>query len=129
ESRRAVFVRYLQAYREVVDWMYADKAAVKAFADWARVPEAIARLAPEDYYPKNNVLPDRIEGLDLAMADAVSFKYIATPLSKEQLATLILFPSSSCCGGITISPSSDNRCRLRPFRCPGSISTAAHSRR
>jgi NitT/TauT family transport system substrate-binding protein len=92
ESRRAVFVRYLQAYREVVDWMYADKAAVKAFADWARVPEAIARLAPQDYYPKNNVLPDRIEGLDLAMADAVSFKYIAAPLSKEQLATLILVP-------------------------------------
>jgi len=92
ESRRAVFVRYLQAYREVVDWMYADKAAVKAFADWARVPEAIARLAPEDYYPKNNVLPDRIEGLDLAMADAVSFKYVAMPLTKEQLATLILVP-------------------------------------
>ena len=92
ESRRAVFVRYLQAYREVVDWMYADKAAVKAFADWAHIPEAIARLAPEDYYPKNNVLPDRIEGLDLAMADAVSFKYIAMPLSKEQLATLILVP-------------------------------------
>ena len=92
ESRRAVFARYLQAYREVVDWMYADKAAVKAFADWARVPEAIARLAPQDYYPKNNVLPDRTEGLDLAMADAVSFKYIAAPLSKEQLAALILVP-------------------------------------
>jgi hypothetical protein len=53
----------------------SDKAAVKAFADWARVPEAIVRLAPEDYYPKNSVLPDRIEGLDLAMADTVSFKY------------------------------------------------------
>jgi NitT/TauT family transport system substrate-binding protein len=65
---------------------------VNAFADWARIPEAIARLAPEDYYPKNNVLPDRIEGLDLAMADAVSFKYIAAPLSKEQLAALILVP-------------------------------------
>jgi hypothetical protein len=50
-------VRYLQAYREVVDWMYADKAAVNAFADWVRIPEAIARLAPEDYYPKNNVRP------------------------------------------------------------------------
>ena len=92
ESRRAVFARYMQAYREVVDWMYADKAAVKAFADWARVPEAIAKLAPEDYYPRTSVLPDRIEGLELAMADAVSFKYIAAPLTKEQLATLILVP-------------------------------------
>ena len=92
ETRRSVFVRYLQAYREVVDWMYADKAAIKAFADWARVPEDIARLAPEDFYPKNNVLPDRIEGLDLAMADAVTFKYIPAPLTKDQLAVLIQVP-------------------------------------
>ena len=92
EARRAVFVRYLQAYREVVDWIYSDKAAVKAFADWAHIPEAIAALAPDDYYPKNNVLPDRIEGLDLAMADAVSFKYITRPLTKDELATLIQVP-------------------------------------
>jgi NitT/TauT family transport system substrate-binding protein len=92
EARRPVFVRYLQAYREVVDWMYSDKAAIKAFADWARVPESIAQLAPDDYYPKANVLPDRIEGLDLAMADATSFKYIPAPLSKDQLAKLILVP-------------------------------------
>jgi NitT/TauT family transport system substrate-binding protein len=92
ESRRPVFVRYMQAYREVIDWMYSDKAAVKAFADWARIPEAIARLAPDDYYPKNNLLPDRIEGLDLAMADAITFKYMAAPLSKEQLDKLVLVP-------------------------------------
>jgi len=92
EARRPVFVRYLQAYREVVDWMYSDKAAVKAFADLAHIPEAIATLAPDDYYPKNNVLPDRIEGLDLAMADAVSFKYITRLLTKDELATLIQVP-------------------------------------
>ena len=92
EARRPVFVRYLQAYREVVDWMYSDRAAVKAFADWARVPEAIARLAPDDYYPKNNVAPDRIEGLDLSMADAVAFKYITAPLSKDQIDRLVLVP-------------------------------------
>jgi NitT/TauT family transport system substrate-binding protein len=92
EANRPVFVRYLQAYREVVDWMYSDKAALKAFADWAHVPESIAQTVPEDFYPKNNVLPDRIEGLDQAMADAVSFKYIAAPLSKDQLAKLVLVP-------------------------------------
>jgi len=92
EARRPVFVRYMAAYREVVDWIYSDPAGVKAFAAWAHVPEAIARLAPDDYYPKNNVLPDRIEGLDLAMADAVRFKYIPAPLTKEQLSQLILVP-------------------------------------
>jgi hypothetical protein len=37
-------------------------------------------------------LPDRIEGLDLAMADAVTFKYISAPLSQDQLAKLVLVP-------------------------------------
>ena len=92
EARRALFVRYLAAYREVVYWIYADPAAAKAFAAWAHVPEEIARLVPEDYYPKNNVLPDRIEGLDLAMADAVAFKYSPAPLTKEQLAVLVQVP-------------------------------------
>jgi hypothetical protein len=58
----------------------------------AHIPEAIATSAPDDYYPKNNVLPDRIEGLDLAMADAVSFKYITRLLTKAELATLIQVP-------------------------------------
>jgi ABC-type nitrate/sulfonate/bicarbonate transport system substrate-binding protein len=92
EANRPIFVRYLQAYREVVDWMYSDKAAIKAFADWAHVSEAIAATVPNEFYPKNNVLPDRIEGLEQAMADAVAFKYIAAPLSKDQLAKLILVP-------------------------------------
>ncbi len=92
EANKPVFVRYLQAYREVVDWMYRDNAALKAFADWAHVPELIAKTVPDDFYPKNNVLPDRVEGLEQAMADAVSFKYIAAPLSKDQLAKLVLVP-------------------------------------
>jgi NitT/TauT family transport system substrate-binding protein len=92
EARRPVFVRYMQAYREVAEWMYSGEPAIKAFATWAKVPEAIARLAPEDYYPKANVQPDRIEGLDLAMADAVAFKYIPAPLTKDQLATLLQVP-------------------------------------
>jgi NitT/TauT family transport system substrate-binding protein len=91
-ERKPVFLRYLAAYREVVDWMYSDPAALKAFADWAHVPEALARQIPGDFYPKENVLPDRIEGIDLAMADAVSFKYISAPLAKDQLASLLLVP-------------------------------------
>jgi NitT/TauT family transport system substrate-binding protein len=92
EQRKPVFLRYLAAYREVIDWMYSDPAAIKAFADWAHVPLSLAKRIPEDYYPKNNILPDRIEGLDLAMADAVAFKYIAAPLSPDQLAQLLLVP-------------------------------------
>jgi len=50
------------------------------------------RLQRADYYSKRNVRPDRIEGLGLAMADAVSLKNIALPMSKDELATLIQVP-------------------------------------
>jgi NitT/TauT family transport system substrate-binding protein len=92
EERKQVFIRYLEAYREVIEWMYSDEAAVKAFAGWARVPPPIAKIVRDDYYPKNNVLPDRIEGIEPLMADAVSFKYITAPLSQDQLARLLLVP-------------------------------------
>ena len=92
EARRSIFVRYLAAYREVIDWMYADDAAVGAFTQWAHVNPAIAKTIREDFYPKKNILPDRIEGMDAVMADAVAFKFIAAPLSKDQLAALILVP-------------------------------------
>ena len=92
ETRKPVFIRYLAAYREVVDWMYSDPAALKAFAEWAHVAERLAGQIPGDFYPKKNVLPDRIEGIDFAMADAVSFKYIPAPLTQEQLGKLVLVP-------------------------------------
>ena len=91
-ARKPVFIRYMQAYRQVIDWMYSDPAALKAFADWAHVSEALAKVVATEYYPKNNVLPDRIEGIDASMADAVAFKYISAPLTKEQLTELILVP-------------------------------------
>ena len=92
QAHKPVFIRYLQAYREVIDWMYADEQGYKAFAHWAHVPEAFGKLVRDEYYPKKNVLPDRIEGLDLAMGDAIAFKYISAPLTSEQLANLILVP-------------------------------------
>ena len=91
-ARKPVFIRYMQAYRQVIDWMYSDAAALKAFAEWAHVSEALARVVATQYYPKNNVVADRIEGIDASMADAVAFKYISAPLTKEQLAELILVP-------------------------------------
>ncbi|TMJ31275.1 MAG: ABC transporter substrate-binding protein [Alphaproteobacteria bacterium] len=92
QARKSVFVRYLAAYREVIDWMYAGDAGVEAFANWAHVAAPIAKIVPIEYYPKQNVLPDRIEGIEPLMADAVKFKYLTAPLSKDQLAKLLLVP-------------------------------------
>ena len=39
-----------------------------------------------------NLDPDRIDGMTGIMADAVTFKYISAPLTKQQLGELIQIP-------------------------------------
>ncbi len=92
ESRKAVLDRYMQAYRETIDWMYSDPAAIKLYAEWLKIPELIARRTRDGFFPKAALDPDRIVGLDTIIVDAVALKYTPAPLSKEQLAQLIQIP-------------------------------------
>jgi NitT/TauT family transport system substrate-binding protein len=85
ESKPDVFRRYMQAYRETLDWMYADPQAIKAYAEWAGISESIARMTRDEFIPKDLALPDKISGLDAAMADAVTYKFLTKPLSPEEL--------------------------------------------
>jgi NitT/TauT family transport system substrate-binding protein len=91
-QRRDVFVRFMRAYREALDWVYATPEGLKAYAEWARISEATARRALDEFLPKSAVDPDRISGVDDVMADAVRFKYIPAPLTKAQLDELIQIP-------------------------------------
>jgi NitT/TauT family transport system substrate-binding protein len=92
KNKREVLARYLQAYRETVNWVYADPAALKIYSDFAKVPESVSRRMRDDLMPKEDLNPDRLSGLDGLMADAVSFKYIPAALSKEQVGELFLIP-------------------------------------
>jgi NitT/TauT family transport system substrate-binding protein len=92
DARPDVFARYVQAYRETVDWMYAGEEPLKMYAEFAGVPPEIARQVREKFFPKSLLVPDRVSGVDAQMADAVTFKYLAEPLTREQLAELIRIP-------------------------------------
>jgi ABC-type nitrate/sulfonate/bicarbonate transport system substrate-binding protein len=92
QSRKAALERYLRAYRETVDWMYSDPAALKHYAEFVGISDAMAKRSRDDFFPKAALDPDRVVGLDVIMPDAVSLKYVAAPLSKEQLAELIQIP-------------------------------------
>jgi NitT/TauT family transport system substrate-binding protein len=52
ERRKDVFVRYMRAYREGLDWLYADPAALTAYAQWAGTSERIARRLRDEFLPK-----------------------------------------------------------------------------
>jgi NitT/TauT family transport system substrate-binding protein len=80
----------MQAYRESIEYMYSDNPQViKDYAEFAGIPEDIARRARDEFFPKSMIWPDEIKGLDALMRDAVELKFIPAPLTKEQLAELI----------------------------------------
>lgn len=92
QDKKAAIERFMQAYRETVDFMYSDPAALKIYAEFVNIPEAIAQRTRDGFFPKESVDPDKIVGLDQIMPDAVSLKYISAPLKKEQIAELIQIP-------------------------------------
>ncbi len=88
--RPDVFRRYMQGYRDMVDWMFSsDPQAVPAYAKWAGISESVARRTRDDFIRRQNALPDQISGLDAIMADAVTYTFISAPLTAEQVKTLI----------------------------------------
>ncbi len=92
QSRKDAIERYMKAYRETIDWMYSDPAALKTYAEFAGITEAKAKRIRDGFFPKSSLSPDEITGLDLIVPDAVNLKFTAAPLSKEQLADLIRIP-------------------------------------
>jgi len=89
-KRKAAIARFMAAYRETIAYMYSDNPQVlKDYAEFVGVSEAMAKQVRNDFFPRSLVDPDEIHGIDSLMAEAVTLKFVATPLSKEQLAELI----------------------------------------
>jgi len=92
KARKPVFDRYMKAYRETVNYMYTDPAALKVYADFVGIGEAKAKRSRDDFFPRAAIEPDKITGLDTIVNDAVTLKFTAAALSKDQLADLIQIP-------------------------------------
>jgi NitT/TauT family transport system substrate-binding protein len=88
--RKDIIARFMQAYREAIDYMYSDNPQViKDYAEFVGVPQPLAQRVRDDFFPKSLVWPDEIKGLDTLMPEAVSLKFIPEPLTPAQLAELI----------------------------------------
>jgi NitT/TauT family transport system substrate-binding protein len=92
KNRKDAVLRFVRAFRETLDWMYADPEAMRMYADAIKVPIAIARTSVEKYQPKDAKQFDRILDIDGIMAGAVATKFLDAPLSKEQLVEFIQIP-------------------------------------
>ena len=89
-KRKEVIDRFMKAYRESIDYLYSSNPQVmKDYAEFARVPEPMAKRVRDEFFPKSLVNPDQIQGLDTLIPEAVNLKFIPAALTKEQIAELI----------------------------------------
>jgi len=89
-QRGDVFRRFMQAYRDSIDYMYSGNPAVIAgYASFAGIPESMARRVRDDFFSRSLLDPDKIKGLGILMKEAVALKFISAPLGEEKLAVLI----------------------------------------
>jgi NitT/TauT family transport system substrate-binding protein len=93
QRRKDVIDRFIQAYRETVDWMYSSPEVIKEYAQFNNISEDLAKRIRDEFFSKAMLVPDKIQGIDALMEDAVTFKNISAPLTKEQLSELIQIPA------------------------------------
>jgi NitT/TauT family transport system substrate-binding protein len=85
KSKRDAIMRFVQAYRETVDWMYSDPKAIKMYADKTKLDEALLRDSIKEFHPKDAMQTDEMKDVEGIQRDAVKLKFIDRPLTPEQL--------------------------------------------
>jgi NitT/TauT family transport system substrate-binding protein len=91
QNRKDALARFHRAYKDTVEWMYSDPAALKHFSDYSGLPEKVVRRVRE-LIPKETMSPDRVVGMDQIISEAVTMKFLPAPLTAEQVKELIQIP-------------------------------------
>ncbi len=92
KTKKESLDRFVQAYRDTVDYMYTNPEVMKVYSEWLNITPELARRTRDDFFLRPSIEPDNMKGLDKIVQDAVTFKFASAPLTKEQLAELIQIP-------------------------------------
>jgi len=92
KTKHDAIVRFMDAYREAVDWMYSDPKAVEMYSVKIKRPIELLKESMAKFQPIETMQTDKFADLDGAIADAVKLKFLEKPLTKEQIAELLQIP-------------------------------------
>jgi NitT/TauT family transport system substrate-binding protein len=92
KTKHDAIMRFMDAYRETVDWMYSDPKAVEMYSKKINRPVDLLKESMNKFQPKETMQTDKFADLDGAIADAVKLKFLEQPLTKEQIAELLQIP-------------------------------------
>ena len=84
-ERRDLIVRYMQAYKQTIDWMYQDPAAIQWFADQLKTDAAEAKQTVDLIYPKEALRLGPVHGLEATIEQSIEFKRIPSAPTAEQI--------------------------------------------
>ncbi|MBX9741482.1 MAG: ABC transporter substrate-binding protein [Beijerinckiaceae bacterium] len=93
EKRREAVNRYMDAYRESLEFLYSDPKGVALYADYAKIDVKLAERIRDEFMPKAAMNPDKVSGIPAITADAITFKVLSAPLTDAQLSQLIQIPA------------------------------------
>ncbi len=91
QNRRPVLARFHRAYKEAIEYMYSDPRALKDFAEFSGLPEGVVNRV-RGLIPKAAMDPDRLVGVEQIVSEALAGKFIAAPLTNEQVAAMVDIP-------------------------------------
>ena len=92
KNKHDAILRFMDAYREAVDWMYSDPKAVEMYSAKIHRPVDLLKESMAKFQPKETLQSEEFKDLDGAVRDAVKLKFLEKPLTKEQLAEFIVTP-------------------------------------
>jgi NitT/TauT family transport system substrate-binding protein len=93
-KRGDAVARFMQGYRDAIDWMYTDPAALNLYEVFSNVRHELMAKVRDQYFPKATLWPDEIRGLDLVLSDSLKNKFIARPLTAAEVKEMIQIPAA-----------------------------------
>ena len=93
QNRKDALTRFHRAYKESIEWMYANPAALTEFAEFSGLPAAVVNKV-RTLIPKAAMDPERIVGIEQIVSEALAGKFITAPLTNEQVQQMIQIPAS-----------------------------------
>jgi NitT/TauT family transport system substrate-binding protein len=88
KTKRAAIVKFMQVIQKSIDWGYSNPQAIEIFAKNMKVPNAIAKKAVDEFYPKSAVQLGEIRDLQRSLKDALDFKMIPSAKTPRDVAGL-----------------------------------------
>jgi NitT/TauT family transport system substrate-binding protein len=92
KTKRDAIMKFVDAYREGVDWMYSDPKAMEMYAAKLKIPIEIVKQSADDFQPKSAMQSDEMKDMDGIIRDAVKLKFLEKPLTREEVAEFIQIP-------------------------------------